>query len=191
MEAIGENILRSVRESIGRFASDNVGLQEVGQVAVEGDLSEADDDADAGERFDLAGEVEATVADLLRGGLVAGWGATDDGGDPGMAKLEAVVAMDGTGLAGKAQLVEDGIHEVAGTIAGEGPAGAIGSVSAGCEAQDKNAGERVSEARNRARPVGLVEVGATFGLANSAAVVAETGTKFAGGDGFANLLEEL
>jgi hypothetical protein len=191
MEAAGEKIVRSVSEAVGGFAGDDAGLQEVGQVAVEGDLSQADDDADAGESFDFAGEVSAAVANLLRGGLVAGRGAADDGGDPGVAKLEAVVAVDGTGLAGEAKLVEDGVHEVAGAVAGEGAAGAVGAVSAGCEAEDENAGERISKAGHGARPVGLVEVGAAFGLSDASAVVAETGAEFAGNDRFVNLLKEL
>ena len=55
-------------------------------------------------------------------------------------------------LAGKAQFVQHWIHEVAGAIACEGAAGAVGSVSAGSEAEDQDAGERVSEAGNGAGP---------------------------------------
>ena len=73
-----------------------------------------------------------------------------------MSQLEAVVAGDGAGFAGEAEFVEDGVHEVAGAVAGEGSAGAVGSVGAGGEAEDEDSGAGVAKARNGAGPVGLV-----------------------------------
>jgi hypothetical protein len=64
----------------------------MGQVAIEGDLPQADDDADTRKGFDLPGEVGGAVANLLRSGFVAGWRATDDRGDPGVAEFEAIIA---------------------------------------------------------------------------------------------------
>ena len=87
--------------------------------------------------------------------------------------------------------MQDGIHEISGSVAGERSAGAVGSVSAGGEAEDEDPRAGVAKAGYRPGPVGLVEVGATFGLAYAAAVVAETGAKLAGDDGLMNLLEEL
>ena len=72
--------------------------QQMGEEAVPGDLAKADDDADFWQRFDLGSEMHGAVANLLRRGLVAWRGAADDGGDPGVAKLEAVVARDAGGL---------------------------------------------------------------------------------------------
>ena len=108
-----------------------------------------------------------------------------------MAQLEAVVAVDGARFAGEAELVQDGVHEVAGAVAGEGSAGAVGSVGAGGEAEDEDAGAGVAKAGNGAGPVGLVDIGAAFGFADSAAVFAKTGAALAGDDGVVNLLEEL
>ena len=107
-----------------------------------------------------------------------------------MAELETIVAGDGAGLTGEAKLVEDGIHEVAGAIASKGTTGAIRSVSTRSQAEDENAGAGVAEARNGARPVGLVLVGTAFRFADAAAVVAQAGTTFTANDGIANLLEE-
>ena len=118
-------------EAVLGFASDDAGVEQIGQIAVECDLSEADDDADAGEGLDFVGQMGGAVANLLRERLVAGRGAADDRGDPGVAELEAVVAGDGARFGGEAEFVEDGIHEVAGAVAGEGAAGAIGSMGAG------------------------------------------------------------
>jgi len=107
-----------------------------------------------------------------------------------MAELEAIVAGDGAGLAGQAKLVQDGIHEVAGAIAGEGTTGAVGSVGAGGKAKDENAGAGVAKAGNGARPVGLILVGTAFRFADAAAVVAQARTALTGNDGVANLVEE-
>jgi hypothetical protein len=191
MEAVWKTILGAVGEAVLRLAGNDAGVEQVGKITVEGDLSEADDDADSREGFDFSGKVDGAVANLLRERLVAGRGAADDGGDPGVAEFEAVVAGDGARFAREAEFVEDGIHEVAGTVAGEGAAGAVGSVGAGGEAEDKDSGAGIAKAGDGASPVGLVVVGAAFGFADAAAVGAETFASFTGGNGFVNLLEEL
>jgi hypothetical protein len=191
MQTVGEKILGPMGEAVLGFAGDDAGLEQEGQVAVEGDLSEADDDADARQSLDLAGKVGGAVANLLGEGFVAGRGTTNDGGDPGVAELEAIVTVNGAGFAGEAELVEDGVHEVAGAVTGEGAAGAVGSMGAGGEAEDEDSGAGVAEAWDGAGPVGLVLIGAAFGFADAAAVVAKPGAAFTGDDGFMNLVEEL
>src|SRR5882672_5781787 len=134
MQAVGETILGAVGEAVFGFARDGARVQQEGEIAVESDLSQADDDTDARQRLDFSGKMSAAVANLLGQGLVAGRGAANDGGNPGMAELEAIFAGDGAGFGGQAEFVQDGIHEVAGAVAGEGTAGAVGSVSSGGEA---------------------------------------------------------
>lgn len=191
MQAVRKTILGTVGEAVLRFAGNDAGVKQVGQIAVEGDLSEADDDADSRQGLYFGGKMGGAVANLLRERLIAGRGAADDRGDPGMTEFEAVVAGDGARFAGEAELVQDGIHEVAGAVAGEGATGAIGSVGAGGEAEDEDSGAGIAKAGDRAGPVGLVVVGAAFGFADAAAVVAKPIAPFTGGDGFVNLLEEL
>ena len=190
VEAVGQDVLCAMGETVGGLAGDNAGLQQEGEVAVEGDLAEADDDADARQGLDLGCEMRSAVADLLRGGLVSGWGAADDGGNPSVAELEAVVAGDGAGLAGEAEIIEDGVHEVAGAVTGEDAASAVGSVSAGSQAEDEDAGARIAEAGDRAGPVGLVPIGTAFGFSDGSAVVSEARAKFARDDGVVNLLKK-
>jgi hypothetical protein len=182
MEAVREEILGSVSETILRFARDDAGLEQVGEIAVEGDLSETDDDADAWQGLDLSGEVRGAVAEFQRKRLVAGWGAANDRGYPRVTELEAVVAGDGQRSGGEAEFVEDGVHEVPGAVAGKGTASAIGSVGTGGETEDEDAGARVSKARNGTAPVGLVLIGATFGLGDAAAVGSKTRAALAGDD---------
>jgi hypothetical protein len=139
-----------VREVVVGFAGNDATLQEKGHISIESNLSEAHDNAHAREGLDLVGEVGATVANLLRERLVAGWGAADDGSDPGVTELEAVVASDSAGLAGKPEFVEDRIHEVAGAVTGERTASAVGSMSTWGETEDQDSGSRIAEAGYRA-----------------------------------------
>ena len=189
MQVVGENIFGAVGEAVVGFARDDACVQQEGEIAVEGDLSEADDDADTRQGLDFSGEMGAAVANLLGEGLVAGRGAADDGGDPGVTEFEAVVAVDRAGFAGKAEFVQDRVHEVAGAVAGEGAAGSVSSVGAGGEAEDEDSGARVAKAGNGTGPVGLVLVGAAFGFGDAAAVVAKPDAALTGDDGAVNLLE--
>lgn len=190
MQSVGKNVLRAVRETVGGFTGDDARMKKMGQISIEGDLTKADDDANPRKSFNLVGEMGSAVANLLRRGFVARRGAADDRGDPGVAEFEAVVARDAGGLAGKPQLVQDGVHEVAGAIASEWTTGAVGPVGSGGKAQDKNPGTRVAKAGNRTGPVGLVLIGAASGFANATTVVAQARTAFAIDDGFVDLLEE-
>jgi hypothetical protein len=182
--------LGAVGEAVLGFAADDAGVEQIGEIAIEGDLSQADDDTDAWQGMDFSGQMGGAVANLLGERLVAGWGAADDGGDPGVTQLEAVVAGDGAGFAGEAKLVQDGVHEIAGTVAGEGAAGAVGSMGSWGEAEDEDSCSWVAKAGYGAGPVGLVVIGTPFGFADAAAVDAKTGAAFTGDDGFVNLLEE-
>jgi hypothetical protein len=174
METVREQILGSVGKTIFRFANNDAGLEQVGEVAVEGDLSEGDYDTDAWQGLDLGGEVRGAVAEFLWERLVAGRGAADDGGDPGVAEFETVVAGDGQWSGGEAKLVEDWIHEVAGAVSGKGAAGAISSMGAGGEAEDEDAGAGIAEAGNGASPVSLILVSTAFCLGDTTAIGAET-----------------
>jgi len=183
LQAVGQRVGGAVGEAVGRAAFDDALVDEVGQVSVEGDLAQAHDDLDALELLDLGGEVGGTLTQLGGCGLVAGRGAADDGADPGVAEPEAVIAGVALGLGGKAGIMEYRIHEEAGSISRKGPSCAVCAVSSRGQAEDENAGTRVAEAGYGARPVGLVEVGAAFDLADTLTISSQTRTTFAGCDG--------
>jgi hypothetical protein len=113
METVGKEILGAMGKTIVGFACDDASVQQIGQVAVEGDLSQTDDNADTRESLNFIGQMDSTVTNLLRLGFVAGWSTADYGGDPGVAKFEAIVTGDSTGFAGESEFVENWIHEVA------------------------------------------------------------------------------
>ena len=77
-------------------------------------------------------------------------------------QLEAVVAVGGRGLVGESGLVQHGIHEVAGSVAGEWASGAIGAVSAGSQSHDQDAGLGIAESGDGLAPVFPVAVGAAL-----------------------------
>ena len=189
MQPIWKKVLRAVREAVGRLSGDDTGVQKIGEIAVEGDLSQADDDTNARQGLDLTCQVVSAVANLLRCRFITWGSAMDDRRDPRMAKLETVITGGRFGLAGKAQFMQDGVHKVAGTVSGEGTAGTIGTVGSRGKAEDENAGTGVSESGDGAGPVGLILIGAATSFSDSAAIVAKPRTKLAIDDGFANLLQ--
>jgi hypothetical protein len=174
MQAVGQQIVRTMREFEGRFPLDDSMGEEVSEVAIKCNLSQTDDDAEVLEVSDLGIEMRRAVANLLRGGFVSRRRTANYGGDPCLPEFEAIFAAGCLRLIGKAGLVEDRIHKVTRTVACEGSAGPVGAVSAGSQAQDENSGPRIAEARNRACPVGLIPIGPAFGLPNSLAVGAKT-----------------
>ncbi len=112
VQTVGKNVLCAVGEAEGRACADDLCMEEMGEKGVEGYFAETDDDPDAREGGEFMAEVVAAVANLLREGLVSRRGATDDGGDPGVAELEAVVDRGGRGLVGEAEFMEDRVHEL-------------------------------------------------------------------------------
>src|SRR5215471_9973395 len=99
-----------------------------------------------------------------------------------MTQSEVVIAGDSLRLGCKADFVKDGVHKVTGSVSGEGAAGSIGSMGPRSQAKDEDTGTGITKAWNRAGPVGLIAVGAAFGLTDTFAIVAKAGTAFAGGD---------
>ena len=84
---VRKKVMDPVGETERRFAGDDAGLQQMGQIAVKGDLPQTYDDANSRQRLNLASEMRGTVSNLLGLRFVAGRGAADDGGYPGMAQF--------------------------------------------------------------------------------------------------------
>jgi hypothetical protein len=106
-----------------------------------------------------------------------------------VAQAEAVVAGDGAGFAGEAELVKHRIHEVAGAVSGERAAGSVCAVGAGSEAEYEDAGAGIAETRDRAGPVFMILIGAAAGVAYAGTVLAQAGTQFAGDDRVADAVQ--
>lgn len=151
-------------------------------VHIKGEAAEDEDPFQVFEEAEFAFEEGLAGADLVGVGLVVGRGAADGGGDPGVVEGEAVGTVSGGGLVGEAGFVEGAEEEVAGAVAGEDAAGAVGAVGSGGEAEDEDARGGVAEAGDGAAPIGLGLVGAALDFGDVLAVLAQAGTEVAGGD---------
>jgi hypothetical protein len=70
--------------------------------------------------------------------------------------------MIGIGLGREPDLVEDGIHELAGRVSRERPACTVRAMSARRQSEDENSGLRIAEARHGTRPVVVIHIGTAF-----------------------------
>ena len=181
-DSVGHGVFGGVGEGVGGLAGDHMlAVQEV-EVGVKGDFTESDDDFQTLEGSALASGEFGAGGEFLGQGLVVGWGTADGGGDPHVAELESVIACGGGWQRRESEAVEDGIHEVAGGVSGEGTAGSVAAVCSGGEAKDEDAGGRVSEAGNGTGPVVTAEVGAALLASDALAVLDKTGAAAAGDD---------
>lgn len=121
------------------------GADEMGHDAIESNLSQTHNHPEIGEGGDLLIEKRSAVGDLLGQRFVAGRGAADDGGDPGVEEAQAVATGAGSGLRGKPGAMEQGIEKSAGAVAGKGTTGAIGAVRARRQSDKEHACRRVAE----------------------------------------------
>jgi hypothetical protein len=80
--------------------------------------------------------------------------------------------------------VQHGIEEVAGTVAGKDPAGAVTSVGSRSEAERQDTGSRVAVPGYRPRPVDLVSISRALLLADALAILPKSRTAFTCGDSF-------
>ena len=177
-----DRVFDGVAEDERTAAVELAGAEEMGDDAIEGDFAETEDDAETSEGGDFLIEVRGAGGDLRGEGFVAGGSAADDGGDPGIGDGEAVAAVRGAGLRGESGAVEERVEEIAGTVAGEGAAGAVGSVSAGGEADEEDAGGGIAEGGNGLAPVLGVAVHAALVLGDSDRMGAQARAEFARDD---------
>ena len=93
------------------------------------------------------------------GGLVVGRRALHRRSDPCSGEGQTVTEMGRLGLVGVAGAVQRPVQPVPGAVAGEHPAGAVGPVGRGRQADHQQAGVGVAEPGHAAGPVLVVAVG--------------------------------
>ena len=79
-----------------------------------------------GHRRDLSREELTTRRDLRPLWLILRRDAANRIGDPAVVQREAIGSVGAVGTAGEAEIAEGGVEQVAGEVAREGPACAIG-----------------------------------------------------------------
>jgi hypothetical protein len=182
VQPIGQAILSPMGKLVVRSPADDAAKEQVGKIAIPGDLSKGNDDPKARQGCDLIRKVSGAVTEFAGKRFVTGRGTAYDGGDPCMAEFETVVAVDGLGFGGEPKFVQHGVHECAGAIASEGAPSAIGSMSSGGEADDQDASLDVAETWNRATPIKVILVGSAACFGDAGTVGAETGAEFTAND---------
>ena len=85
--------------------------------------------------LERADEEVAAGRDLGRRRLVLGRHAAHCIADPAIDQFEAVVGACGIGAAGEAEIDQRRVEQVAGIVAGERPAGAVGAAQPGRQAE--------------------------------------------------------
>src|SRR5690606_35135773 len=93
-----------------------------------------------------------------------------------------VVGRNGGRLGGESGLMQRTVQEIAGTVAGEHAAGAVGSVGSRSEADEQYFGVDGAKSRHRFPPVVAVLVRFALRLGNTCTVFPEPGAPVAGDD---------
>ncbi len=153
VQGIRQGVLCAMAERIRRSAANRAFREQVREIAVPGNLSQAYHNADSLQQLNLIREVRRAIANLLRQWLVARGRAPHHRGDPGVAQFESVLTGNCSRLVRQCEAMQNWIHKVAGAITGEGPSRAIRSMRTGCQAQNQNSRTRIPEPRHRQRPV--------------------------------------
>src|ERR1700676_2560270 len=97
------------------------------QQSVKGNVAKANYNTHIIQEPDLFVEPWCAVGEFLGGRLVAGRGATGDGGDPQVMQLHAIVSRTGVGLRGKSDVVKHRKQKIPGTLTCEPAARAVGA----------------------------------------------------------------
>src|SRR5258707_8992080 len=106
-------------EEVTLFAGKRAAALQVVQVCIEADLAQRNHHFDFFESRNFTVKKLRALCELLRQRFVVGRSAADGGCDVEVLQLQTVVAIGCGGLINKTGFVEDGIHEIAGSIAPE------------------------------------------------------------------------
>ena len=182
--AIGRLVTRAVFEDVRFFASQQTEPLQVVEIRLKSNPAQRHNDSQILQCGNFAVKKRRTVGKFARRRLIVRRRATGSSGDVEIIELHPIVAIGSVGLAGESSLIQDGEHEVAGSISGERPSGAVGAMRARRQAQDQNPGLGIAESRHRLAPVFPVEIGAAFFAGDLLPVLDQTRTESAG-DNFA------
>src|ERR1700728_4920414 len=182
-EIAGERVADAVAESIPGGGLDDTALAEQAEVAAHGDAAEGKYGARL-QDFEIASEIRAAVRELRWQRLIRGRRASERGGHVGVDERETVFAVRGVRLIGEAGAMERFVEKIAGAVAGEHAASAVGAMGGGSEAENQQLRARVAEAGDRLAPVVPIAVGEALFGGDRFAILHQP-RAFAAGDDFA------
>ena len=120
---------------------------------VEGDFTEDDDDSRASEQSQLFDQIQPAALEFNETGLVVGRRAAHRRSNVTIGEFQAIVAMIGIRLIGKALGMERAVEPIAAAIAGKDPSRAIAAVRRRRQSDDQYARARIAESRQRPGPI--------------------------------------
>src|SRR5215813_4541203 len=187
----GQRVLSSVDENISGLRLEQAVPLQIIEVSVESNLAQNGHHLYPAEFSEFAIEEGRAASNFIGIGLILRRCAADGGCDVGIVKFQAVTAMSGRRLRGKARLVKNAIEEVPGAVAGKGTAGPVGAVRSRSQRQNQQARLGIAPSWNRFGPVLPVEIGTTLLARDLAAMRDQPRTSCASDDLSIQLTELL
>lgn len=114
------------------------------------------------ENFELALQKMAAIRELRRQRFIRRRRTTHRGGHIYILQREAVVAICGSRLIGKARAIQRLVQKIAGAVSGEYSPRAVAAMRSGRKAQNQKLGAPIAEAWNRLAPVVPLKVRAAL-----------------------------
>jgi hypothetical protein len=114
------------------------------------------------QNFELALQKVTAIRQLRRQRFIRRRRAAHRGSHIYILQLEAVVAICGSRLVGKARAIQRLVQKIAGAVSGEYSPRAVAAMCSGRKTQNQKLGARIAEARNRLAPVVPREEGAAL-----------------------------
>lgn len=176
-----------MRERVIGLPLDNTSVPQVSHIPVKRYLPQTENNLHPRQGLNLRGQVLGAVAHLNGRGFVAGRSAPHDRRDPDVPQTETIVNMGRIGPASQANVMQYRVHKVPCPIAGKRASRAIGPMCAGGKAEDEDTRPGIAEAWHGTGPIRLIHIGTALLFPNVTAVVAQTGTAIAIGDGLIDL----
>ncbi len=158
MIAVDDQIVAGVCFRAVTWSAGAAGQTQGAHHIASGHVAQGHDHPQAGQGGQPRGQEGPAGRLLGRQRAVAGWGAAHRIGDHAVDQDEAVVGPRAIGAAGKAGVDQGLVEKDAGVIAGERPAGPVGSRSPRRQSHHQKARGRIAEGGGGAvEPVGVLE----------------------------------
>jgi hypothetical protein len=145
----------TVREAGARARQRDAGLLEDRKTGVERNRAQGHEHARARDERELAPQVLAAVAQLIRKRPVVRRRAPRCRGDQRPGNLQAIARANRLGTVRQTHRVQRAKEEVARLVSREDPTRPVAAVRGGREPHDEQPPARIAEPRHRPRPVGL------------------------------------
>jgi hypothetical protein len=172
-----------------RAGDENPQSLQSAERGLKGDLAKRDNDRSVAEDLKFPDQVCVAVLKLAREGPVLRRSTTESGRHIAVAKLQSIALADRGRLVGKTELVDSLEEPVSASVSCKDPTCAVASMSRRRQSDHEQPGGRVSEARQRLRPVLPVTVARRLSRGNRLEVRDQPRTEFTADDPVVQFLE--